>query len=383
MNTGNINRLAILVRQERDALLSQWRQEVKRLPGALDLDSPTLLDHIPDLLDELALALEVRDSESIVDAHLEHNPKAHGLQRLRAGFDITEVVAEYNVLRGCLHDLAVRHGLTLQGEAFHIVNRVLDEAIGLAVETYAAQKAAELQQRRDEHLAFVAHDLRTPLAAISMAAKTLEKQLPNEAKGEGATMMLKTLQRNVKRLDELVVKVINEEQSVSAELNAESPLKLERREFDLWPLVHRLISDLRPLADAAGARIINEVPEDCVVFADASLLTQVFQNLIANAINYTPHGEITIGAKEVGANGTGGKVECWVHDTGEGIPEERLGKVFDKLETDPEKEGGMGLGLAIVKQFVEAHSGQVTVESEPGKGSTFRFTLPASEIETT
>src|SRR4051812_9858300 len=308
MDTRNISRFAILVKGEHDALVAQWRQEVKRLPGAQGLDSPTLLDHIPELLDELALALQVRDNESIVDAHLENNPKAHGLQRLRAGFDITEVVAEYNVLRGCLHDLAVRHGLTLQGEAFHIVNRVLDEAIGLAVQTYAAQKAAELQQRREEHLAFVAHDLRTPLAAISMAAKTLERQLPDEVKGEDAARMLKALHRNVKRLDELVLKVVNEEAGVSTELSAASPLKLERREFDLWPLVHRLINDLRPLADAAGTRLINSVPDDCVVFADASLLTQVFQNLIANAINYTRHGEITIGAKVIGANGTGGKV---------------------------------------------------------------------------
>jgi len=63
-------------------------------------------------------------------------------------------------------------------------------------------------------------------------------------------------------------------------------------------------------------------------------------------------------------------------DNGAGIPADRLEKVFDKLETDTEKRGGMGLGLTIVKQFVEAHGGQVSVESEPGQGSTFRFTIP-------
>jgi signal transduction histidine kinase len=65
-----------------------------------------------------------------------------------------------------------------------------------------------------------------------------------------------------------------------------------------------------------------------------------------------------------------------VSDNGTGIPADRLEKVFDKLETDPEKKGGMGLGLAIVKQFVEAHGGKVAVESEVGHGSTFRFTIP-------
>lgn len=63
-------------------------------------------------------------------------------------------------------------------------------------------------------------------------------------------------------------------------------------------------------------------------------------------------------------------------DSGTGIPADRLEKVFDKLETDPDKKSGLGLGLAIVKQFVEAHGGQVMVDSEPGLGSTFRFTIP-------
>ena len=72
-------------------------------------------------------------------------------------------------------------------------------------------------------------------------------------------------------------------------------------------------------------------------------------------------------------------VRCWVRDTGKGIPEERLGKVFDKLETDPEKEEGRGLGLAIVKQVVEAHGGLITVVSQLGSGTKFEFTLPLQD----
>ena len=68
--------------------------------------------------------------------------------------------------------------------------------------------------------------------------------------------------------------------------------------------------------------------------------------------------------------------ECFVRDNGEGIPEDNRSSVFDKYETDPEKQGGLGLGLAIVKTFVEAHDGVVTVESELGVGSIFRFSLP-------
>jgi signal transduction histidine kinase len=128
------------------------------------------------------------------------------------------------------------------------------------------------------------------------------------------------------------------------------------------------------VAETASTQLINRISEDLTVYADASLLKRVFQNLIANAIKYTPRGEIVIGAQEAGAEG---EVECWVSDNGVGIPEDRLEIIFDKQESDPEKEGGTGLGLAIVKTFVEAHGGKVTVERREGIGSTFRFILPS------
>jgi two-component system phosphate regulon sensor histidine kinase PhoR len=128
------------------------------------------------------------------------------------------------------------------------------------------------------------------------------------------------------------------------------------------------------VAGTNSTQLINKVPEDLVVYADAGLLTRIFQNLIANAIKYTPRGEVIVGARELQADGA---VECWVSDNGAGIPEELLEKSFDKGETDPDNADGMGLGLAIVKTFTEAHGGNVKVESKEGVGSTFRFSLPA------
>jgi signal transduction histidine kinase len=102
-------------------------------------------------------------------------------------------------------------------------------------------------------------------------------------------------------------------------------------------------------------------------------LRRILQNLIANAIAYTPRGEVIISALRPGPDGD---VEIEVRDNGDGIPPEHLSTVFDKHDTDPDKEGGLGLGLAIVKTFVEAHGGVVLVESQLGVGSIFRFTLP-------
>ena len=368
MSTENLHTLAALIRQERDTLLAEWRQEVRRLSVARNLDVLTLNDHIPDLLEELAEELEAHVDESMI-GELKKTSVIHGLDRLRLGFDVEEVVGEYNALRSVIQDLIERNDLSLRGPVNRTINRVIDMSIGLAVKTYAARKALEIQQRREEHLAFVAHDLRTPLSAIAMAAKMLEVTVPDIVKDEQAATLLETMNRNVSRLNSLVVKVVQEE----ANLKAQVQERVRRREVKLRPLVEVLISDLRPLAAASNLSLINRVPEELRALADANMLTLIFQNLISNAIDYTPNGEAIIGAREATESAA---VECWVSDNGAGIPAERLEKVFDKLETDLNRKGGMGLGLAIVKQFVEAHGGRVSVESEPGLGSTFRFTIP-------
>ena len=373
MANSDLDQLAALIRRERDGLLAQWRQQVRALPSAQKLDAPTLNDHVPQLVEEIAAALQARSDETIPEALSEASPPAHGLQRLKDGYDIEEVVAEYNILRGCIHDLAQANGLTLQGKPFHILNRVLDGAIGLAVQTFASQRALQVRERREEYLSFVAHDLRTPLNAISLATRVLELALPERVANVAHAQMFRTLRRNVQHLDALVGKVIEENTGQLAELG----IKLERRTFDLWPLVEGLVRDLDPVAHTASTRLVNQVPEDLVVYADASLLRRIFQNVIANAITYTPRGEVVIGARKAE-----GSFECWVSDNGEGIPPERLERVFDKTESNP-AGGGWGLGLAIVKNFVEAHHGVVSVESEEGRGSTFRFTLPRPDTERT
>lgn len=375
-------RLASLIEKEQEGLLAAWRAEVRELPSARDLDVPTLNDHVPMLLREMAVALRTRTDETIAEAVVESltegSSPIHGEQRFRDGYDIEEVVAEYNILRASIHNLAERHGLSMTGRLFHVVNRLLDGAIGAAVQSFARQQAIKIQQRRDEYLAFVAHDLRTPLSAIALSTRLLEMQIAKDCVGTPPlTRTIKSLTRNVRQVQALVNKVLEESRNIQSPVG----ITLERRHFDLWPFVESLIQDLHPVTDPAvrpaGAtpppRVINAVPEDVVVFADADALRRIFQNLLANAFDYTPSGEIVVGAESKPATSL---VECWVSDTGKGIPAERLQAIFEKYETDPEKEDGLGLGLAIVKTFVEAHEGEVTVTSEAGVGSTFRFTLP-------
>jgi len=176
------------------------------------------------------------------------------------------------------------------------------------------------------------------------------------------------LRRNIGRLDALIKRVLQEEGNLQLD---DSP-KVEKREFDLWSLVESIIQDLYPIATDVHTTLVNNVPNDMTIYADARLLGQVFQNLISNALKFTPNGRVIVGAQ--GANGF---AQCWVEDTGAGIDAERRDKIFEKLETDqqPDKRG-VGLGLAIVKQVVELHGGTVAVESRVGEGSTFTFEIP-------
>ncbi|HWB60162.1 MAG TPA: sensor histidine kinase, partial [Chthoniobacteraceae bacterium] len=335
-----LEQIVRLLEEKKGDLLARWRQDARKLAGAKHLDTPTLDDHIPAFIEELIKSLSVESTKRVAENHGTSSPSWHGMQRLEDGFDITEVVAEYNILRDVLQDLVESHGLTLHGAAFRISNWVLDSAIGIAVENYAKQQAVELQRRREEHLAFIAHDLRTPLNAISLAAQELEETL-QASPGTEAGDIVDVLKRNLGRLNILVSRV-NEEQ---VNLMSASGHKLVRRQIDLSPFVKSLIRDLGPLCESNATRITSAIPGNLVVYADALMLTQVFQNLITNAIRFTPGGEIIVGARQMGDH-----VECSVRDNGEGIPEDRIGRIFDKLETDPDPaKRGTGLGLAIVK----------------------------------
>jgi two-component system, sensor histidine kinase ChiS len=132
---------------------------------------------------------------------------------------------------------------------------------------------------------------------------------------------------------------------------------------------------LRPVwSKKTTIEVVNETPRNLTAHADAGLIAQVFQNLLDNTFKYTPHGRVTVAARDAG-----GTVICEVRDNGAGIAPEVTAKVFDKFTTDPAQEG-TGLGPAIVKQIVDAHGGTVTVEISQGVGATFRFTIPEAPM---
>jgi signal transduction histidine kinase len=345
-------------------IISEWELQVGTLLRELHLDKPTITDHIPDVIAEITRDLALSRDGTLSVEHTRGSPPAHGVQRFHDGLDVGEVVAEYNLLRVAFITVAERHDLYIVGEAARIINHRIDEAVRLAVMAFAAQQALIRKEHEDEHLAFIAHDLRTPLNAVSLLVQELQFSGDQNALDEE---VFEGLHRNLQRVEDLVKRVLETRVQPSA---VGSSFRPERRIFELWPLVQRLILDLRAVSSIHDIEVVNEIPRALTVYADAGLIAQVFQNLLGNAFKYAAQGRVVVAARN-----DAGTAVCTVRDNGAGIPLEMLSKVFDKLATDPDKEG-TGLGLAIVKQIVEAHGGSVNAESTHGAGATFSFTIP-------
>src|SRR6476661_2295734 len=359
-----VAQLAEIFSASREEIIAEWRVQAGELLRELNLDKPTLTDHLPDLIAEITRDLARGRHGSIADEQTRGSPPVHGVQRFHDGLDVGEVVAEYNLLRVAFITIAERHGLYLVGEAARIINERIDEGVRMAVTSFAAQQAIIRKEQENEHLAFIAHDLRTPLNAVSLLIDELKFE--RAAKG-GSKEIFEILRRNLQRLEDLIKRVLDTKVQPSGAGTSFHP---ELRTFELWPLVQRLIIDLDSVSSQHEIVVVNKIPPALTVYADAGLISQVFQNLLGNAFKYAARGRVVVSAEEAS-----GAVACVVHDNGAGIPLEMLANVFDKMTTDPEK-AGRGLGLAIVKQIVEAHGGTVTAESVHGRGAAFSFTIP-------
>jgi signal transduction histidine kinase/DNA-binding NarL/FixJ family response regulator len=237
---------------------------------------------------------------------------------------------------------------------------------GLAVHNatlYAqAQRAARM---RDEVLGVVAHDLRNPLMAISMYAHVLHEGGLTPPQAEWVDVVL----RNTERMNRLIQDLLD----VSA-LEA-GRLRVQPVPCAAGPLTAEALQLLEPQARAAGVRLSRVTSPVPPVRADRERVLQVLSNLLGNAVKFTPAG----GAVELAVESRGAEVVFTVRDEGPGIAAEDVPRVFDRFwQGAGTRRGGAGLGLAIARGIVESHGGRIWVESVPGAGSTFSFTLPVS-----
>lgn len=361
MDVASPHIVATLVADNKAQLLFDWRAMLRELQASRGLDRPTLDDHVPQLIDEIVAGLRAHHEQSVVEQGM-RTPAAHGRQRFDAGFDLLEVVAEFNMLRDCLQGLVESRGHILAGDSARIVHHAIDTELGGAIESYIRLQDRTVKQRRQEHLAFVAHDLRSPLSVIITAVDMLEL-----AEGDrGKT--LSVLRDSAYRLNDLVSDVLKEE----ANLSQDAGIAVLRTQTPLRPVVQRILDEVAPIARRNDISLRNDVPSEMIGSVDTALLARVLQNLVGNALRYAKGRSIAIAAREDGKGG----VVFEVADTGEGIPANRIAGIFAKGSSGA-AQSGMGYGLAIARQYVEAHGGRLDVDSTEGHGATFTFDIPA------
>ena len=235
-----------------------------------------------------------------------------------------------------------------------------------------AKRAEELIRLRDEFVAVVSHELRTPLTSIigylELIADGEAGDLTSEQSG-----YLAIVQRSTNRLVELVGDLL---------LVAESergPLALENVETDVGLLAANAVEAARPAADARGIVLRLEPSAAGRLYGDPTRLAQMLDNLISNAIKFTPEGgRVTVRAEAVGHN-----IVFEVADTGDGISAADRERLFDPFfrsrEANARAVPGTGLGLTITKAIVDAHGGAIRIESAVGGGTTFRVRIPVGE----
>ncbi|MEZ4829185.1 MAG: tetratricopeptide repeat protein [Bacteroidia bacterium] len=234
----------------------------------------------------------------------------------------------------------------------------------------ARQRLEQIDQMKDQFLANTSHELRTPLNGII----GITESLLDQATDEETRYNLELVVTSGKRLASLV----NDLLDFSRIRNAD--IVLQQKPVDLHSMVNIIFRTSGPLLHGKTLELRNRISPDLKpVFADENRLTQILFNLTGNAIKFTEAGYV-----EVRANENNGMIEVAVEDTGIGIAADKTESIFEAFSqadgSISRSFGGTGLGLSISRSLVNKHGGKMWVESEPGKGSTFYFTLPVSAI---
>ena len=229
---------------------------------------------------------------------------------------------------------------------------------------------------KDRIISMMAHDLRNPLTAASIAVETLELGYsPNQTRQltlspELTGQLLKPAKTQSRAINRMITDILKAARGASMEL------QLYPQELDLPSLCLEVVDAFQNRIDAKQQRLTTEIPQDLpTVYADGTQVKRVVTNLLDNAIKYTPAGG---GVSIVALHRTTQKVQVTVTDTGPGIPSENRDHIFEesyRLQRDVTEEG-YGLGLALCQRIIRAHYGQIWVDSAPGDGSSFYFTLP-------
>ncbi|HEY6926537.1 MAG TPA: sensor histidine kinase [Steroidobacteraceae bacterium] len=350
--------LSSLLARRRTEIIERWTQRIEREHQGKELSCGELCDHLPRIFDELVATLRAQESPR----DTEPASIAHGVQRLRVGFDVVEVIREYEILADCILDELDAAGRTISTQTFRRVQNLLNTGRAHAVSAYVERRDEDIAREHSQHVAFVAHELRGPLMAAFLSATALQKQArPEDNRG------LSILARNLKSLRELIDQVLIADRLASR-------VQLTRETFDLRELFEEVVTDAGLAAERNRVELVIDAPDTLPFNGDRRLIRSAVSNIVGNAVKFTHEGR----AITLRATRSGGFTTIEVEDGCGGLPEGNPEELFEPLVQRGNDRSGFGLGLAIVKQAIEAHGGSARVRSLPGRGCVFSLEMPES-----
>ena len=288
----------------------------------------------------------------------------HVLKQVRAGIG----VAHYETVRRHKNGSPVEISLTvspIRDDKGTIVG-ASKIARDITEQNRLRRRADEASRAKDEFLATLSHELRTPLNTVTGYIMMLRRGQLDESQRDKA---LDVMARNAESLTQLVSDLLDSSQVVTGRV------RMELKPCDLSHLVTQALDNIRPAADSKQVRLEARIPPSFSYTCDPDRILQVLWNLLTNAMKFTPTG----GSITVTLDERPGLATLTIADTGVGIPESALTRVFRRFwqGEDAPGQGGLGLGLALARHFVELHGGTISASSAgPGLGSTFTIELP-------
>ena len=370
------------VRRLRSADSARHAQELAELQARHAEALEAHKHRLETLLDSMIEGLVVLDPHGRITLANRAAEVLFGFSRQMIGGTLLEAVRHHEVAavaaRLGKESAILDHELRLEGPPPRVlqVNAVAlrDPAgvgAGAMLVFHDLTRLRELEGARQEFVANVSHELRTPLSLIKGAAETLL----DGAKTDPAALdrLLQIIDRHADRLTLLIDDLL-----LLAKLDS-GRIELHPEPSALRSATQEVFDDLAKRARGREVRLENAVPAGLVAQADPDRLRQVLSHLVDNGLKYGRAGGVLAVSGRVLE---GPWIEVCVRDDGPGIPREAQARVFERFyrvdKARSREQGGTGLGLAIVKHAVQAHGGEVRVESEPGQGAAFYFTLPAA-----
>jgi hypothetical protein len=364
--------LARFIRQHKDRILTDWLEMAARLPSAHDLPLPAIRNHVPEILDSIADAVDRHDPAAL---ELRGLPNLHAAIRLREGYDLRQVIAEYRTLRRVIMKLYSELGdigedMRPKMLPVRDLHSALDEAITDAVDQYAVDK----DRAREMFIGMLGHDLREPLHTITFTSELMRDRAPDERTRRDAARISESAERMETMIRDLL-------DFARGRLGTglpivPAPIDAQALACDTvtWIKLGHPERQIQCETDSAAGRFNVEW--------DGDRIAQAISNLVANAI---AHGSDPIVIQLVDRADL---VEIEVRNRGE-IPPAVMPRLFEPfsppaidrrhLAATPRdgerRRGHLGLGLYIVKEICTAHGGKVQAESRDGE-AIFRMVLP-------